>query len=115
MGYTMSETSLREQLTKARGTRSLSEIARNCGVSNATLSRIEAGLIEVPGRETLAAISAGYGLPLEWLAQLVYCGAATSDPEASDDTALLEDGSPPDPNAAWPTHGTRLKHASALT
>lgn len=114
MGYTMSDTNLREQLTKARGSRSLSEIARSCGVSNATLSRIEAGLIDVPGRDTLAAISTGYGLPLEYLAQLVYCGAANVDPAGADDTALSEDGSPPDSNAAW-RHGTRLRHASALT
>lgn len=75
LGFVMSDTTLGAELHKARGTKSLSEIARDCGVSVATLSRIEAGAIETPSRETLAAISRGYDLPLEMLAQLVYCGA----------------------------------------
>lgn len=73
--FVMSDTTLGKELLKKRSTRSLSEISRECGVSVATLSRIEAGLIETPSRETLAAISRGYDIPLEMLAQLVYCGA----------------------------------------
>lgn len=75
IGFVMSDTSLGKELKKRRGTRSLSEVSRDCGVSVATLSRIEAGHIETPSRETLTAISRGYDLPLEMLAQLVYCGA----------------------------------------
>lgn len=78
VGFVISGTSLGAELRKRRGTRSLSEIARDCGVSVATLSRIEAGVIETPSRETLVAISNGYDLPLEMLAQLVYCGEPTT-------------------------------------
>ncbi len=73
----MTDTSLGEELKKRRGDRSLSEISRATGVSVATLSRIEAGIIVTPSRDTLSAIAAEYGLPLEMLAQLVYCGRET--------------------------------------
>ena len=75
LGFRMSDTSLGEELKKRRGARSLSEISRASGLSVATLSRIEAGKIETPSRETLAAIANEYGFPLEILAQLVYCGS----------------------------------------
>lgn len=74
IGFRMSDTSLGEELQKRRGSRSLSEISRATGVSVATLSRIEANKIETPSRETLHAIAHEYGMPVELLAQLVYCG-----------------------------------------
>ena len=74
VGFVISDTSLGAELRRARGDRSLNTISLACGVSIATLSRIEAGKIETPSRETLASISHAYGVPLEVLAQLVYCG-----------------------------------------
>ena len=76
LGFVISDTSLGAELRRARGNRSLNTISIASGVSIATLSRIEAGKIETPSRETLASISHGYGVPLEVLAQLVYCGHA---------------------------------------
>ena len=80
IGYRMSDTSLGEELQKRRGTRSLSEISRATGISVATLSRIEANKIATPSRETLHAIAHEYGMPVEILAQLVYCGAHRRSP-----------------------------------
>lgn len=74
IGFVMSDTSLGGELRRRRGDRSLSSMSQATGVSIATLSRIEAGKIETPSRETLTAISREYGMPLEVLAQLVYCG-----------------------------------------
>lgn len=74
IAFVMRETSLGQELRKRRGTRSLRDLAKETGLSHATLSRIEADLIELPSRDTLDAISRGYGLPLEMLAQLVYLG-----------------------------------------
>lgn len=71
----VSVTNLGTELKSRRGSRSLSEISRESGVSVATLSRIEAGLIKMPSRETLTAVSIAYGMPLEALAQLVYTGS----------------------------------------
>lgn len=79
LGFVMSDTSLGAELKKRRGKRSISEISRDCGVSVANLSRIEANIIETPSRDTLAAISRGYNMPLEMLAQLVYCGSPATD------------------------------------
>lgn len=76
VGFVISDTSLGAELRKARGDRSLNTIASATGVSIATLSRLESGKIETPSRETLAAISPAYRIPLEVLAQLVYCGHA---------------------------------------
>lgn len=75
MGFVLNQTTLGTELRKARGHRSLREISQETGVSIATLSRIESDLIGLPSRETLAALSNSYGLPLEMMAQLVYCGA----------------------------------------
>lgn len=116
IGFVLSETTLGEQLTIRRGDRSLSEISRQCGVSVATLSRIEAGHIELPGKDTMRMISLAYGLPLEMLAQLAYCGGHAAQPEISDDTASYENGaSPADDRDQWSQAGTQPKHAIALT
>jgi transcriptional regulator with XRE-family HTH domain len=79
MGLDMSDTSLGKELRKARGERGLRSVAAESGISIATLSRIESDLIELPGRETLAALSAVYGLPMNYLAQLAYCGSPQKD------------------------------------
>lgn len=76
IGFDMSETTLGAELKRLRGDRSLRAIAADTGINYATLSRIENGQIELPTRETLAALSRAYGTPLQTLAQLAYCGAA---------------------------------------
>lgn len=70
----MSETTLGAELRKARNGRTLKDMSTLTGVDLSLLSRIEGGKVSMPSRDTLAAISRGYGLPLEYLAQLVYCG-----------------------------------------
>jgi transcriptional regulator with XRE-family HTH domain len=80
LSFRMMDTSLGAELKRKRGTQSLREIAVSCGVSFSLLARIERDEVKTPSRETLQGIAAGYGLPLEYLAQLVYLG----DPEAID-------------------------------
>ena len=70
----MSELTLGEEMKRLRGKRSLREMSTLCGVDFSTLARVEAGTITTPSRDTLAAISQGYGIALEYAAQLVYCG-----------------------------------------
>lgn len=77
--FVIKETSLGSVLRERRGTRSLREMSAESGVDIGTLSRIERDLIEVPSRDTLAGISGAYGIPLELLAQLVYCGTPGHD------------------------------------
>ncbi len=90
----MSETSLAEEMKRRRGESSLRDMAKACGIGSiySTLGRIERGEIETPSRETLEAISVGYGLPLEYLAQLVYLGR----PAAGRETP--SNGTPPAEN-----------------
>lgn len=77
LGFDMSTTTLGTELRKARLGLSLTlkEMEERSGVELSVLSRIETDKIPMPSRETLTAISYSYGLPLEYLAQLVYCGA----------------------------------------
>lgn len=77
MGFSMSETTLGQELKRLRDDRSLREMADLCGVDFSTLGRIESGKIATPSRDTLAAVCRGYGMPLEYAAQLVYCGRPT--------------------------------------
>lgn len=77
MGFAMSDTNLGAELKKLRGERSLRDVAAMTGINYATLSRIENNQIELPTRETLAALSRAYRTPLEQLAQLAYCGTST--------------------------------------
>lgn len=95
LAFVISETSLGAVLRERRGTRSLRDMSTESNVDIGTLSRIERDLIEVPSRDTLAGISRAYGLPLEMLAQLVYCGsphdpapATPSAPSSRKDLAL---------------------------
>jgi len=80
----MSTTTLGTELRKARRGMGLSleKMAPRAGVTFPTLSRLESNKIATPSRETLAAVSRSYGLPLEYLAQLVYCGATAEDEPA---------------------------------
>lgn len=73
----MSEKTLGEELKRLRGKRSLREMAELTGVPSSTLWRVEQGAITTPSRETLEGISQGYGIALEYAAQLVYCGRPT--------------------------------------
>ena len=79
IGYSMSEITLGQELKRRRGERSLREMAERCGVDFSTLARIENGKIATPSRETLAAVSNGYGIALEYAAQLVYCGKSQTE------------------------------------
>ncbi len=69
-----SEKTLGEELKQVRAKRSLREMADLSGVAFSTLARVESGFITTPSRDTLEGISRGYGIPIETLAQLVYCG-----------------------------------------
>lgn len=75
MAYNMSDTTLGTELKRLRGDRTLRDMAALCGVDFSTLGRIESGKIATPARDTLAAVCRGYNMPLEYAAQLVYCGA----------------------------------------
>lgn len=78
------------RLARKRLDLSLRDAAEKGGLQFTQLSRIERGLVRVPSRETLEAISYVYRLPLELLAQLVYLG----NPEASveeEDTPSVEE------------------------
>lgn len=75
MPYNMSETTLGAELKRLRADRTLRDMSELCGVDFSTLGRIESGKIATPARDTLAAVCRGYGMPLEYAAQLVYCGA----------------------------------------
>jgi transcriptional regulator with XRE-family HTH domain len=86
LSLSMSEMSLGAALRAARGDRTLRDMEALTGVNFSLLARIENGKVEMPGRETLAAISRGYGLPLEYLAQLVYLGRRPEERDAADDT-----------------------------
>jgi transcriptional regulator with XRE-family HTH domain len=84
LGFDMSNTTLGIELRKARRGMgmTLKDMADRTGVELSVLSRIESEKIPMPKRETLSAISGGYGLPLEYLAQLVYCGKPAEDQPA---------------------------------
>ena len=96
--FDMSQTSLGTELRRLRGERRLHQVADEAGITAATLSRIEADLIELPSRETLAALSRVYHVPLEHLGQLAYCGtpkarsARLSRDPAAQDAALAHAG-----------------------
>lgn len=79
MAYNMSDTTLGTELKRLRADRTLRDMQALCGVDHSVLGRIEKGQIATPSRDTLAAVCRGYGMPLEYAAQLVYCGA---DPDA---------------------------------
>lgn len=118
LGFTMSEISLGAELRQARGDRTLREMEAICGVNYSILARIENGKIEMPSRETLAAISRGYGKPLEYLAQLVYLGRRPAEPEAPDVTPPLDMASSPAENEApceAQTNGRQPKSLAATS
>ena len=110
----MREITLPERLRRARDGRSYSEMARRCGLAVATVHRIETGTSDIPSRATLEALARGYRVSIDDLARAAYGLLFETDPAGADDTAPSENGSPPDSNAAW-RHGTRQRHASALT
>ena len=88
LGFDMSNTTLGAELRKARRGMNLSleEMAPLVGVNLTTLWRLESDKIGTPSRPTLASVSRSYGLPLEYLAQLVYCGK----PAVEDKPARVE-------------------------
>ena len=84
LGFDMSNTTLGVELRKARRGMGLSleGMVPRTELNLSTLSRLETDKIGTPSRDTLSAASRGYGLPLEYLAQLVYCGATAEDQAA---------------------------------
>ena len=115
IAYKMSSTDLAAELRKARGDRSLSDISRLCGLPVSTLSRLEKREIEIPTKQTLEVLSGVYGLPLEYLAQLVYLGKRPAEPEAQDDTPASNIASSPAENER-PWRASRpKKHLAAIS
>lgn len=84
LGFDMSNTTLGAELRKARRgmDMSMEDMAPIAGVNLTTLWRLESDKIATPSRSTLSAVSRSYGLPLEYLAQLVYCGKPADDEPA---------------------------------
>lgn len=78
MAFNMSETTLGAELKKRRGTTGLRAMSRETGIPVSTLSRLEHDETDYPTKDLLARVSIGYGIPLETLAQLVYCGRAAA-------------------------------------
>ena len=111
----MQEVTLPELLKRARGVRSMREMARQAGIAVTSIKALEDGETRLPSPDTMPCLSRAYGVPLDSLALAAYGALYEEVPAGADDTALSEDGSPPDSNAAWPTRGTKLRHASALT
>lgn len=87
----MQEVALSELLIRARGQRSLREMARRCGLSAMTIHRGEAGTIGLPSQSTLVALSQGYDVPLDVLARAAY-GVYYEEVPVTD--AALATGSP---------------------
>lgn len=72
MPTVIQEVTLQEVLTSRRGRRSYSEMGRLCGLSAMTVSRIETGAVALPNRDTLEALSRGYGVAKDTLARAAY-------------------------------------------
>jgi transcriptional regulator with XRE-family HTH domain len=70
--WAMEEVSLPQLLREARAGRSLREMARRSGLSVMTIKRLEDGDIDLPTRETMAALSEAYDTPLDDLARAAY-------------------------------------------
>jgi DNA-binding phage protein len=62
---------LGEALRRARGTRSMVEIAATAGISAETLRKIERGRVPTPAFFTVAAVATAVGLSLDALCALV--------------------------------------------
>jgi len=89
IGFDMSDTTLGTELRRLRGGRSLRDITKATGINYGTLSRIENDRIDLPTRETLAALSEVYQVPLSTLAQLAYCaGRSVTYTPPNRETAL---------------------------
>jgi transcriptional regulator with XRE-family HTH domain len=67
---------LGETLRRARGTRTLNEVAAQAGLSPETLRKIETGRLPSPAFGTVAALAAALDLSLDALA-LEWAGATT--------------------------------------
>jgi hypothetical protein len=68
----MQEVTLPEVLKEARGKRSYNEMGRLCKLPVATIHRVETGAVALPNRDTLEALSRGYGVDLDRLALVAY-------------------------------------------
>jgi transcriptional regulator with XRE-family HTH domain len=70
----MAETTLGKELRRLRAGRSLRDVAADVGISHSLLGQIENDGVDLPRRETMDALAHYYGVPLEYLARLAYCG-----------------------------------------
>lgn len=68
----MRQVSLSELLHRARGERSLREMARRCGLAVTTIKLLEENGIALPSRETMSILADAYGLPPDDLAKAAY-------------------------------------------
>ena len=68
----MVQVSLPELLKRARGDRSLREMARRTGLAVNTIKVLEDGGIALPSRDTLSAVADAYGVAYEDLARAAY-------------------------------------------
>ncbi len=77
----IADTTLGQLLKTVRGDRSLRHMAEACGVGHSLLSQIEADEVQLPRKDTMDAISRGYGIPLDTLARFAYCGGRRIEEE----------------------------------
>ena len=70
----MAETTLGKELKRMRGTRSLRAVASEVGISHSLLAQIENEDIDLPRRDTMESLARFYGVQVEYLARLAYCG-----------------------------------------
>ncbi len=108
----MEEVNLPTILRLARGDRSFSDMARACSLPPMTIYRIETGSVELPNRKTMTSLSRGYGIPMDFLARVAYCGGKPLDLESPNDTPALQDSGAPPESTAWPSP-RRLEKATA--
>jgi transcriptional regulator with XRE-family HTH domain len=70
----MADTTLGKELRRLRAGRSLRDVAADVGISHSLLGQIENDGVDLPRRDTMDALASYYGVPLEYLARLAYCG-----------------------------------------
>ena len=76
----MAETTLGKELRRLRGERSLRDVASEVGISHSLLGQIENDGVDLPRRDTMDALANFYGVRLDYLARLAYCGGRPAEP-----------------------------------
>lgn len=112
----MQEVPLSDLLRRHRGERSMREMARLTGISVNAIKALEDGDTALPAKTTMPLLARAYGVALDDLALAAYGLLFEDVPTGVDDTPDLDDGAPPESNAAaWRPPGRRQRLASALT